>query len=112
MILAAPSLPDVATVERIKRLHYLCVFVKKCFLSALFWTAVVYYRTIVFMLPHTFEYIFPVLTFLFLSSPAFSQIPFYTDDADTTPKGKFHIEFFTGFTACFRNRLLSELLPG
>ncbi len=47
------------------------------------------------MLPHTFKYkfTFQLLTLLFLSSPAFSQIPFYTDDADTTPKGKFHIEF-------------------
>ena len=46
------------------------------------------------MLPHTFKFIFLLLTFIFLSSPASSQIPFYTDDADTTPKGKFHIEFF------------------
>ena len=51
-------------------------------------------RSIVFMPPHTFKFIFIVLTFVFLSSPAFSQIPFYTDDADTTPKGKFHIELF------------------
>ena len=37
----------------------------------------------------------PLFTFLFwLSSPAHAQIPFYTDDADTTEKGKFHIEFF------------------
>jgi hypothetical protein len=28
------------------------------------------------------------------SSRADAQIPFYTDDADTTEKGKFHIEFF------------------
>ena len=46
------------------------------------------------MLPYTFKFIFLLLTFVFLSSPASSQIPFYTDDADTTPKGKFHIEFF------------------
>ena len=46
------------------------------------------------MLPDTFKFILLVLTFLFLSSRAYSQIPFYTDDADTTPKGKFHIEFF------------------
>lgn len=46
------------------------------------------------MVPHTFKFIFLVLTFVFQSSPASSQIPFYTDDADTTPKGKFHIEFF------------------
>ena len=46
------------------------------------------------MVLHTveFRFIFRLLTLLFLSSPAFSQIPFYTDDADTTPKGKFHIE--------------------
>ena len=46
------------------------------------------------MLPNTFKLIILLLTFVFLSSPVFSQIPFYTDDADTTPKGKFHIEFF------------------
>ena len=28
------------------------------------------------------------------SATAYSQIPFYTDDADTTPKGKFHFEMF------------------
>jgi len=28
------------------------------------------------------------------SSRVDAQIPFYTDDADTTEKGKFHIEFF------------------
>ena len=47
-----------------------------------------------FILPHTVRFIFIVLTTVVLSSSAFSQIPFYTDDADTTPKGKFHIEFF------------------
>ena len=31
-------------------------------------------------------------TFVF-SSHAYAQIPFYTDDADTTPKGEFHLEF-------------------
>jgi hypothetical protein len=46
------------------------------------------------MLPHTFKFIFLVLSFVFLSSPVSGQIPFYTDDADTTPKGKLHIEFF------------------
>ena len=36
-----------------------------------------------------------IFTLAFLSpSGAFAQIPFYTDDADTTPKGKFHLEFF------------------
>lgn len=29
-----------------------------------------------------------------LATTARSQIPFYTDDADTTPKGKFHIEVY------------------
>ena len=35
-----------------------------------------------------------LITILLLASPTYSQIPFYTDDADTTPKGKFHVEFF------------------
>jgi hypothetical protein len=35
-----------------------------------------------------------LLTTLVFSTPSYSQIPFYTDDADTTPKGKFHLEFF------------------
>lgn len=36
-----------------------------------------------------------ILTFVFLSaSHAYAQIPFYTDDAETTEKGKFHFEFF------------------
>jgi hypothetical protein len=30
--------------------------------------------------------------FLFLSTPAYAQLPFYTDDADTTPKRAFHLE--------------------
>lgn len=30
----------------------------------------------------------------FWSTVARSQIPFYTDDADTTPKGKFHLEIY------------------
>jgi hypothetical protein len=34
-----------------------------------------------------------VLVFL-CSSRASAQLPFYTDDADTTPKGKFHIETY------------------
>lgn len=29
---------------------------------------------------------------LFISISAHAQLPFYTDDADTTPKGKFHLE--------------------
>ena len=36
-----------------------------------------------------------LLALAFVSSaPATAQIPFYTDDADTTEKGKFHFEFF------------------
>jgi hypothetical protein len=35
-----------------------------------------------------------VIGIAFLSAtPAYAQLPFYTDDADTTPKGKFHFEF-------------------
>lgn len=38
--------------------------------------------------------LFFIVTFVFLgTSLAYAQIPFYTDDADTTEKGKFHIEF-------------------
>ena len=49
-----------------------------------------------------------VLMGLFLfSSPVSAQIPFYTDDADTTPKGKFHIEFFNE-----HDWLQASLLPG
>src|SRR5215467_14393454 len=32
---------------------------------------------------------------LLSSSPAYAQLPFYTDDADTTPKGKVHFELST-----------------
>ena len=46
------------------------------------------------MLPYTLKFMLLFLTLVFVSSPAVGQIPFYTDDADTTPKGKFHIEFF------------------
>lgn len=31
------------------------------------------------------------------SAPVKAQIPFYTDDADTTAKGKFHFEFFNEY---------------
>ena len=35
-----------------------------------------------------------VMAIAFLSSaPVHAQLPFYTDDADTTPKGKVHVEF-------------------
>ena len=40
-----------------------------------------------------FKCIFLLLAFGFPSSQAYGQLPFYTDDADTTDKGKFHIEF-------------------
>jgi hypothetical protein len=50
-----------------------------------------------------------LLTFLFLSaSISHAQQPFVTDDADTTPKGKFHFEFSNEFDwlqrASFPNR--------
>jgi hypothetical protein len=36
-----------------------------------------------------------VIGFIFIvASDAHAQLPFYTDDTDTTPKGKFHIEVF------------------
>ena len=35
-----------------------------------------------------------VWSVLLSSSCVYAQIPFYTDDADTTEKGKFHFEFF------------------
>src|SRR5689334_6820980 len=31
---------------------------------------------------------------LFIASGVHAQLPFYTDDADTTDRGKFHFEFF------------------
>ncbi len=39
------------------------------------------------------------------SSSVNAQIPFYTDDADSTAKGKFHLEFFK------RARLATEIVP-
>ena len=45
------------------------------------------------MLRCRFRTVWFVLAIAFLSStPAHAQLPFYTDDADTTPKGKFHLE--------------------
>ena len=44
---------------------------------------------------------------LFSWSDVYAQIPFYTDDADTTEKGKFHIEFFNE-----HNWLQKSSLPG
>ncbi|HZE70995.1 MAG TPA: hypothetical protein VE135_15915 [Pyrinomonadaceae bacterium] len=47
------------------------------------------------MKPCRLNWIFFLVTFLFLSSPhVYAQEPFYTDDADTTEKGKLHFEFF------------------
>jgi hypothetical protein len=57
------------------------------------------------MLPHGFKPLFLLVTFAFFSSPAYSQIPFYTDDADTTPKGKFHVEFFNEYDWLQRSSL-------
>lgn len=45
------------------------------------------------MLSHLFKLVILFLTFMFSPLSASSQIPFFTDDADPTPKGKFHIEF-------------------
>ena len=45
------------------------------------------------MLRYQLRWAWFVLAIAFLSStPAHAQLPFYTDDADTTPKGKFHLE--------------------
>ena len=47
------------------------------------------------MKPCRLNWIFFLFVFVFLlSSPVYAQIPFYTDDADITKKGKFHFEFF------------------
>jgi hypothetical protein len=40
------------------------------------------------------KWIFLCVTLGVLSAKVNAQIPFYTDDADTTEKGKFHLEFF------------------
>ncbi|HEX3184125.1 MAG TPA: transporter [Pyrinomonadaceae bacterium] len=41
-----------------------------------------------------FRWVFFVIGLAFVSAPsAHAQLPFYTDDADTTAKGKFHFEF-------------------
>jgi hypothetical protein len=45
------------------------------------------------MLSCRFRVVWFVLAIAFLSATsANAQLPFYTDDADTTPKGKFHVE--------------------
>jgi hypothetical protein len=38
--------------------------------------------------------LWPILLFCFSAFQAQAQLPFYTDDADTTARGKFHVEFF------------------
>jgi hypothetical protein len=40
------------------------------------------------------KWIFLLVTLGLFSSGVHAQIPFYTDDADTTEKGRFHVEFF------------------
>jgi hypothetical protein len=35
-----------------------------------------------------------IVLLLFFSHPVLAQLPFYTDDSDTTPKGKFHLEIY------------------
>ena len=46
------------------------------------------------MISRPFRWTLSVL-FIFVASPSINaQLPFYTDDADTTPKGKFHFEFY------------------
>ena len=50
----------------------------------------------------------PALAFIFFASiSVHAQLPFYTDDADTTPKGKFHIELSNE-----HDWLQSSSLPG
>src|ERR1044072_1833934 len=45
------------------------------------------------MLRYQLRWAWFVLAIAFLSSTsAHAQLPFYTDDTDTTPKGKFHLE--------------------
>lgn len=44
-------------------------------------------------LPRRLKCFWVLLAFIFLSSEAYGQLPFYTDDADITDKGKIHIEF-------------------
>src|SRR5882724_11245141 len=41
--------------------------------------------------------ILPLVVTLFLDYPARGQTPFYTDDADVTPRGHFHFEFSNEF---------------
>src|ERR1041385_2503193 len=43
---------------------------------------------------HVLRFVFLLCSLLVWSSIAHSQIPFYTDDADTTAKGRFHLEIY------------------
>jgi hypothetical protein len=44
-----------------------------------------------------------ILLLLTLHSNGFAQLPFYTDDTDTTPKGKFHLEIYNEYDALQRS---------
>jgi hypothetical protein len=49
--------------------------------------------------------ILPLWFLVFFASPVCAQQPFVTDDADTTPKGKFHFEFSNEFDWLHRSSL-------
>ena len=49
----------------------------------------------------------PLIVTLFIGSSASAQTPFYTDDADVTPKGHFHFEFSNEFDWLQRTALPS-----
>lgn len=51
--------------------------------------------------------ILPLVVTLFLDYPARGQTPFYTDDADVTPRGHFHFEFSNEFDWLQRTSLPS-----
>lgn len=46
-----------------------------------------------------------VLVVLLVPAQVYSQIPFYTDDADTTEKRKFHLEFYNEYDWLHRSAL-------
>src|SRR6185369_12173332 len=48
-----------------------------------------------------------IAIFFLAATAARAQLPFYTDDADTTPKGAFHLELSTEF-----DWLQKSSLPG
>ena len=48
--------------------------------------------TIVFYRRRCVRFLPALALIVFASISAHAQLPFYTDDADTTPKGKFHLE--------------------